>query len=181
MAAGVVLLSLTGCGAVTQANSNIAFMGDSITVLWWLPRTNLGIYGNTTGQMLARFPQQVLGHHVRAVVILGGTNDIRKPKIPLDQEIDTAVDNLRAMADLAESENIEVVLCEVPPIRGEDARVIPLNLAIAELAREKQYKLVDYYTPMRGHPEYLRDGLHPSIQGFFVMEQALKKVMPLDY
>jgi lysophospholipase L1-like esterase len=180
--AGLVLgLCIAGCGSIPQANSNIAFMGDSITAFWWLPRTNLGIPGNTTAQMLARFPEQVPGHSYRAVLILGGTNDIRTGVLSTPQTVAKVIGNLEQMAQLAEQGNAEVVLCAIPPIRGETARVLELNAAIQSLASEHSYKYVDFYTPMADHPEYFRDGLHPNVQGYFVMQAALTRVLPLDY
>ena len=59
---GVPLLTaglLAGCGRM-KANPHDAFMGDSITEGWTLPTVNLGIHGQTTAEMLARFPRQVL-------------------------------------------------------------------------------------------------------------------------
>lgn len=156
-------------------------MGDSITSFWWVPETNFGIPGNKTSQMLARFPDQVLGHEYVAVVILAGTNDVRSSGTPLQQEIDTAISNIEQMAAMAEKEKMVVVLCKIPPIRNEDERVVPFNEAIESLAQAHQYKLVDYYTPMVGHPEYFSDGVHPNKQGYFVMQAALVEVIPLNY
>jgi len=176
-----VVFGFTGCTSFPKANRNIAFMGDSITFLWWLPTTNLGISGNTTIQMLARFPEQVLGHGYKAVVILGGTNDARDKKIPVDTEVSTATANIEAMAESAEKEGMEVVLCQIPPIQGLNSRVTPLNDAIAGLAEAHHYKLVNYYSPMLGHPEYFHDGIHPDDEGYFVMQDVLTKVISLGY
>ena len=179
-AALLMALGLTGCSTeIPRANSNIAFMGDSITAFWWLPKANLGVYGNTTTQMLARFPEEVLGHGYRAVVILGGTNDIRGTYTPAEQTL--AISNIGQMAAMAEKEGMEVILCEIPPIRGETERVVPFNAALASYAAEHGYKLVNYYAPMAGHPEYFRDGLHPNDLGYFAMQSVLTPVIPLDY
>jgi len=172
---------VTGCTSFTQANANIAFMGDSITALWWLPKSNLGVSGNTTAQMLERLPGEIQDNRYDAMVILGGTNDVHPLKTPIIEEVDTAIGNIEQMAALAEGKNIEAVLCLIPPIRGEDARVEALNAAITSLAAQHHYKLVDYYSPMVNHPEYFRDGEHPNDAGYFVMQAALTKVIPLDY
>jgi acyl-CoA thioesterase-1 len=176
-----VSLVATGCSAVSQANANIAFMGDSITAFWWLPKTNLGVAGDTTARMIARFPGQVLGKDYKAVVILAGTNDIRNKALPIQEQVDTAILNIGEMAAMAEKDHLTVVLCKIPPIRNVIGRVEPLNEAIESYALAHQYRLVDYYTPMLGHPEYFRDGIHPSDQGYFVMKTALTGVLPLDY
>lgn len=156
-------------------------MGDSIIYFWALPKTNLGVPGNTTAQMLARFPGEVLDRHFKAVVILGGTNDIRDSSHPLQPQVDAALKNIETMAADAEKQGLLVILCAIPPIRSEDSRVAVLNTRIRALAADHGYTLVDFYSPMAGHPEYFRDGLHPDIEGYFVMQQALAKVVPLHY
>lgn len=70
----------------------IACLGDSLTAGYGVPKKarwtslleewegwqveNLGIAGDTTGGMLARFPQEVLPLRPDAVILLGGSNDI---------------------------------------------------------------------------------------------------------
>jgi len=174
-------LGLAGCARYPQANANIAFMGDSITAFWWLPKSNLGVYGNTTDQMLARYPSEIPSHGYKAIVILGGTNDVRVPSVPIQQAVDAAMNGIEQMAALADQENLEVVLCKIPPIQDLDSRVVALNTQIESFAQQHNYKLVDYYTPMIGHPEYFRDGEHPNDQGYFVMQRVLTPVVPLDY
>jgi lysophospholipase L1-like esterase len=172
---------ITGCGSLQQANANVAFMGDSITQAWWLPKSNLGISGNTSAQMLARFPSEVPGHAYKAVVILAGTNDVRTSRKPIGETVETAIANIDQMAAMADAESLDVVMCLIPPLSGEDAGVEALNEAIAGEAQEHGYKLVDYYTPMVNHPEYFRDGVHPNDDGYFVMQKALTAVISLDY
>ncbi len=180
--AGLALaLGLTGCSEIPKANANIAFMGDSITAFWWLPKTNLGIYGDTAGEMLARFPTEVLGHGYKAVVILAGTNDVRVPTQPIDVYAPQAAANIAKMASMADGAGIQVILCKIPPIEGELGRVETLNALIETLAQQQNYKLVDYYAPMVGHANYFRDGEHPNDAGYFVMQSALTKVIPLNY
>ena len=104
MAALLMVCFVAGCGAggsnppAVKADANIAFMGDSITYGWSLPTTNFGVSGNTTTQMLGRFKFDVLGHGYKAVVILGGTNDLRFLTESLDAGVSDAVANLQAMA-----------------------------------------------------------------------------------
>ena len=182
------LSCLVGCGAgggstlsSVKANADIAFMGDSITYGWSLPTTNFGVSGNTTTQMRTRFKFDVLGHGYKAVVILGGTNDMRFLTESLDAGVADAIANLQAMAEDAETEKMLVVLCEIPPMADNDDRVVAMNAAIIALAKTNHYRLVDYYTPMAGHSEYFVDGIHPNSYGYFVMQEALSKVLPLDY
>ncbi|WP_263355553.1 GDSL-type esterase/lipase family protein [Acidicapsa ligni] len=155
-------------------------MGDSITFRWWLPRTNLGVSGNTTAMMAVRFPEQVLGHDYKALVILGGTNDVLRSTGPIDSEAATAITNIGSMASQAEKQGMDVVLCLIPPIQGMDSEVVVMNQAIANFAKEHQYKLVDYYTPLIGHPDYFVDGVHPTLTGYFVMQAALARAIPVN-
>ena len=190
----MLLCLLTGCGAKgggpvlgpavpnIKANANIAFMGDSITYLWQLPTSNLGVGGNPTQLMRERFAKEVLGHGYKFVVILGGTNDMRNLSNSVDSEVTEAAANLEAMAEEAADAKIHVVLCEVPPLIFEDDRIIPLNAAIAFIAKAHSYMLVDYHTPMEGHPEFFKpDGIHPNDQGYSVMQVALTKVLNVEY
>jgi lysophospholipase L1-like esterase len=87
--------------------------------------------------------------------------------------------NLDAMATMAQSAGVEVVLCKLPPITwlGDDlnSQVKIVNDSITSLAKEKGYLLVDYNTPLTGHPEYFRDGVHPTASGYLAMETALSE------
>jgi lysophospholipase L1-like esterase len=156
-------------------------MGDSITAFWWLPKSNLCVYGNTTLEMLARYPSEALIYGYKSIVILGGTNDVRVPSVPIQQAVAGAMSGIEQMAELAEQDNLEVVLCLIPPIEGPDSRVVALNTQIESYAQQHNYKLVDYCTPMVGHPNCFRDGEHPNDQGHFVMQPVLTKVIPLNF
>jgi lysophospholipase L1-like esterase len=157
-----------------KSNPHDAFMGDSLTEGWTLPRVNLGIYGQTTAQMLARFPEQVPGHGYGTVFILGGTNDVL---LHIDPQITVA--NLGRMADLAESAHIEPVLAEIPPIyRGGGVyspAVDTLNQRIIELADARHLKLVNYYGSLVGHPDFESDGVHMKGRGYWMMDIALMR------
>jgi lysophospholipase L1-like esterase len=149
-------------------------MGDSITQGWPLPDHNEGIYGQTTAQMLARFNTDVIGHGYKRVVILGGTNDVNIPQVNIS---DVTV-NLDAMATMAEASGIEVVLCRLPPIGlSDNERLTSVNQEITSLAQSRGLPLVDYFTPLSGHPEFFKDGVHPNALGYAVMEDALSEVV----
>ena len=164
----------TGC-SLNRASSRIAFMGDSITQGWSLPRVNLGIHGQTTAQMVERFPQQVLGHGYQRVIILGGTNDVLLGISP-----DITVANLSKMIDLADSGKVEPTICEIPPIfrtdRDYNTQIEALNKRIAGLAAARHIKLVDYFDALDHHPGYSSDGVHMKRRGYLAMERALLQV-----
>ena len=158
-------------------------MGDSITYYWGIPGSNFGVPGNTTAQMLDRFPAQVLAGHYKALVLLGGTNDIRNAGVPVETAVNGVIADLETMAQQAENAGMLVVLCAIPPIQisSDTPRVESLNAAIQTLAASRNYRFVDFYTPMAGHPEYFRDTLHPNEEGYLVMTVALEKAIKIDY
>ena len=172
LCAALALAFLTGCGAPF---SNV-FMGDSITAFWFVPGMNLGYPGDTTAQMLVRYPSEVSGHGFRTFILLGGTNDVRHL---LPSEI--ALANIAAMATRSRAANMNVVLCMIPPIYEDKFKLDPavraLNALIRQYAEDQHYYLVDYYDPMVGHPEYFKDQLHPNALGYSVMDKALVPVL----
>jgi len=112
---------------------------------------------------------------------MGGTNDVREQTTPIEAQVDTAIANIGQMTELADSVNLTVVLCKIPPIQNEYDRAEAFNTALEAFAQQHHYKLIDYYTPMAGHPEYFKDGIHPNSHGYFVMQKALTEVLPLNY
>ncbi len=180
-AASVSLCLTAGCHLVSAGRS-CAFLGDSITEGWYYPTVNLGVHGNTTAQMLSRFPNLIPGRGYKTVVILGGTNDTLLGISP-----DETVRNLDEIGQLAVGQHAEPVLCEVPPIfhglRSNDRTdyrpaVVTLNRRISHLASARHWKLVDYYSPLAGHPTFSSDGVHWKRRGYFLMEGALLKQLP---
>ncbi len=154
-------------------NSTTVFMGDSITAAWPMPEHDAGIPGQTTAQMLDRFNADVVGHGFKRVVILGGTNDVLQRL-----NLSNVSQNLAAMANIAESANIEVVLCKLPPIRNSNGQTKSVNQEITALAQSRRLLLVDYFTPMSGHSDYFKDdGIHPNALGYTVMEATLSGVV----
>jgi acyl-CoA thioesterase-1 len=172
LGATALLAAAAGCGA-PFAN---VFMGDSITAFWSVPGRNLGYPGNTTAQMLARYPDEVPRRGYRTFLLLGGTNDIRY-KVPLS----TALANITTMASISREAGMTVVLCLLTPNYQDkfthDPDIRQLNGDIRQLAESEHYYLIDYYTPMYGHPEYFKDELHPNAQGYAVMNRALVAVL----
>ena len=84
----------------------VVFLGDSITDAWRLNEyftgrdfVNRGIGGQTTLQMLARFRQDVEAVNPRAVVVLGGTNDIAA-----GVSVNQIEENLATMGELAKAQ-----------------------------------------------------------------------------
>jgi len=176
--AGVANAPATYSAALNQST---VFMGASIVQYWPMPLHDDGIAGQVTSQMLTRFQAQVIGQGYLRVVILGGSNDIIDGVAGVPDEL---VANLQAMGQMASNAGMEVVLSELPPASVGTATGVPFNTTVAQvnagirqLAIENGWLVVDYYTPMAGHPEYFPDGLHPNATGYAVMEAALAGVV----
>jgi len=172
-APAVPRLALTGA---------VAFMGDSITVLW--PTSdciansiNAGVSGNFTWQMAARFQVDVVSKHPAFVQILGGTNDVAGGVIPA-----TGTDAIYQMAVAAKAAGITPILATIPPQSGvPNPAIVPVwNQQIKDLAQTNGFSIVDYY-PLFLNPDgtqnaalFHTDGLHPNPAGIAVMCTALK-------
>jgi hypothetical protein len=162
----------------TTLNNTSFFTGASIISYWPLPMHKDGIPGETSSQVLARFSADVLNHGYARVIILCGTNDILLNTPNLAVELPA---NLQAMAAMATNAGVEVVLSELPPATSNgvdmNAAVNVANAAILQLAAQHGYLVVDYNTPLTGHPEDFVDGIHPTAAGYAVMEKALSAVV----
>ena len=83
------------------------------------------------------------------------------------------------MATLAQSAHIEPVLSEIPPIYRDHgayaAAVDALNARIVQLAADRNLKLVNYYAPLEGHPDFESDGVHMKRRGYLMMDIALMR------
>ena len=166
------------------------FMGNSITEGWVNQRPDFfkdngfvgrGISGQTTPQMLVRFRQDVIDLNPKCVVILAGTNDIAGNTGPMT--LDMILDNIKNMAELAESNSIKVVLSSVLPAYDypwrpglkPNVKIPELNGMIKEYADSKGFIYLDYFSEMaderNGLPKkYAYDEVHPTLEGYVAME-----------
>ena len=172
------------------------FMGNSITDGWasqdpeFFKQNNFvgrGISGQTSSEMLVRFRRDVIDLNPKCVVILSGTNDIAQNNGAIKQE--NTLSNIISMCELAKANGIKVILTSVLPSSGfrwnkkvTDAadRIEALNAKIKAYAKENKIPYVDYYTPMVSgaeralNPAYSNDGVHPTLEGYLVMEALIK-------
>ena len=173
------------------------FMGDSITDGWinsssdFFSQNNYldrGISGQTSPQMLVRFRADVLDLKPKAVVILCGINDIAGNTGP--STLKMIEDNIMSMAQLAKASNIKVVICSVTPsnkfgwkpeLKPADD-IITLNKWIAEYAKENRFTFANYYPALVNDAkgmktEYSKDGVHPTKEGYTVMESVIQPIL----
>lgn len=177
-------------GSPAANEERVVFMGDSITEAWHFdalggvfaakPYINRGISGQTTPQMVLRFHQDVIALQPKAVVILAGTNDIAGNTGPMTLEETEA--NIAAMAEMADTNHIRVVLCSILPAYDYPwqpgltpaPKIDLINAWMRGYAAAKGYVYVDYHSAMKdsrdGLPANLsHDGVHPTQAGYDVM------------
>jgi len=191
-------------GPPLPGEKRIVFMGNSITEGWsnhypdffaGKPYINRGISGQTTPQMLIRFRPDVISLRPAVVVILAGTNDIAGNTGPSTLEM--ILDNIISMVEIAQANNIKVILCSVLPAFDypwkpglDPAEKIPvLNKMIADYATRNNILYLDYFSTMADEKkglkeEYTYDGVHPNRNGYIVMsslaEKAIEKTLKKD-
>jgi lysophospholipase L1-like esterase len=166
----------------------VVFMGDSITEFWKLADPALfssgvidrGISGQTTGQMLVRFRQDVIDLQPVAVHLMAGTNDIAGNSGPTTLEAVQA--NIQSMVDLADAHGIEVILASIPPAAAFPWRagldpaptIALLNAWLQGYAAGKGLRYVDYHAVLADEASGLKkplanDGVHPNRDGYALM------------
>ena len=180
------------------AKPKAVLMGDSITDGW--PRANgafftennfvgRGISGQTTSQMLVRFRRDVVDHQPKYVAILAGTNDIALNIGYISLE--NILGNIISMCEIAKANKIKPVICSVIPAKAyrwrpevTDAaqQIIKLNEMLKEYAKANKIMYVDYHSAMAdaegGLPvELAKDGVHPTTEGYKIMEEILVKAL----
>ena len=105
-----------------NTGKRIVFMGNSITEDWsnfdsiFFSKNqfiNRGIGGQTTPQMLQLFKQDVIDIKANTVIILVGINDVADNTGPIS--LKQILGNIISMCELANQNNIRVILCGVLP------------------------------------------------------------------
>ncbi|MFI2743821.1 SGNH/GDSL hydrolase family protein [Zhouia sp. PK063] len=173
------------------------FMGNSITEGWanmhpdFFTANNYlgrGISGQTTPQMLIRFTPDVLDLNPKVVVILAGTNDIAgNTGFSSEKMIE---DNITAMALLAKSHHIKVILCSILPVYDYPWRpglepiqkISNINNWMKNFAKKNGFHYLDYYSEMVNDQKGMKanlskDGVHPNSAGYDVMEPLVIKAV----
>jgi acetyl esterase/lipase/lysophospholipase L1-like esterase len=187
----------TGVPAPVSGEKRVVFMGNSITEGWknWdpafftgRPYYDRGISGQTTGQMLVRFREDVINLKPAVVVIMAGINDIAENNGP--SKLEDVFGNIVSMVELAKASHIKVVLSSVMPAYSFPWRpsinpvpsVKALNEMIKAYCDKNKIVYLDYFTAMaddrRGLPKNLSgDGVHPNLDGYKIMEPLAEKAI----
>lgn len=188
-------------GTYAEANSSVTvkpkavLLGDSITEGWarqdpdFFTKNNFlgrGISGQTTSQILVRMRPDVVNLHPKYVVILCGINDIALND-GHSVDVEAAVGSIKSMCDIARVNKIKPILCSLlpsykfhwrPSVTDCYEKVLQFNELLKSYAKEQHLKYVDYFTLLSGEdgkirPEYSKDTVHPTLEGFKAMEGYL--------
>jgi len=183
--------------APAPGEKRVVFMGNSITNGWkgWdpaffagRPYYDRGIGGQTTGQMLVRFREDVINLKAAVVVIMAGINDIAENNGP--SKLDDVFGNIISMAQLARINHIKVVLCSVMPAHDfpwkpyidPKPSVKALNEMIKNYANKNHIVYLDYFSAMADDrnglpPNLSKDGVHPNLDGYRIMEPLAEEAI----
>ena len=159
----------------------VVFMGNSITENWrnidpdfftengYVGR---GISGQVSAQMLMRFRPDVIELQPRIVVILAGTNDVAHNDFAVTPQ--QTFGNIKSMVELAEANNIKVILCSTMPASsfGWHPDIKDAAKTIIELNKHYHRAMADEHG---GLPKkYSDDGVHPTLEGYKIMEDLVQ-------
>ncbi len=150
---------------------------------------NVGISGQNTAQMKARYENDVLKKDPCCVVIMAGTNDLAQGYSK--QEI---LNNLKWMAEQAAAKEIKVILCSITPCndsysnlnnpKTKGAHIIAVNEMIQDYVRSKGFTYCDYYPALVDEDGlslkqsyWAYDHLHPNPDAYIVMEGIIKPII----
>ncbi len=139
---------------------------------------------------MIRFREDVVKLQPKLVVINAGTNDVAENSCTYNEEL--TMGNIISMVEIAKINKIKVILTSVLPAAGfgwnksitdAPAKIKALNKRIQAYAKSNKIPYVDYYTPLVDtdgntlNPHYSKDGVHPTAEGFDVMEGIIVPVI----
>lgn len=183
----------------TKQEKRVVFMGNSITEGWINTHPDFfktngyisrGIGGQTSYQFLLRFREDVINLSPALVVINAGTNDVAENTGPYKE--DYTFGNIVSMVELARANKIKVILTSVlpaaafgwnPSIKDAPQKIESLNRRIEAYAKANKIPFVNYYKELvvtenkTLNPQYSKDGVHPTGEGYDVMEPLIKKAI----
>ena len=149
-----------------------------------------GISGQTSYQFLLRFREDVINLSPALVVINAGTNDVAENTQAYNE--DYTFGNIVSMAELAKANKIKVILTSVLPaaafkwrmeIKDVPQKIKSLNDRIEAYAKANKIPFVNYYKAMvvdenqALNPQYTKDGVHPTSEGYDIMEPLIKNAI----
>ena len=185
----IVLLVLAGCGEPAleplPRDATILAFGDSLTEGVGAPDEaaypaqlaqltgrqviNAGVAGETTADGVMRLPETLKTHAPALMILLMGGNDVLR-----NQDLRKAKRNLDRMIELAQANDVAVVLIGVPE-KSLFSQSAPLY---SELAEQHGVLLVDNLVAgLLRRPGYKADAVHLNADGYRVMAERIAEVL----
>jgi lysophospholipase L1-like esterase len=177
--------------------SRVVFLGDDHTENWDTSffrekpsYFNRGIVGQTSGQMLLRFRQDVISLKPKVVVIQAGSNDLAGLAGPATTPM--IAENIMSMVELAKVNGIKVVLAAIPPvcdcvpgaprqtIRRTPGKIIGVNGWLKDYATESGSVYADVFRVLGGRnlkPEFTADGFSLNEAAYRIMTPVLEEAI----
>lgn len=165
----------------------IVFLGDSITRKWDVQKAfpdlkvaNRGISGDTTRGMLCRLKDTVLDLHPKAIVFMGGINDMTCQPRGTPKTIAANVRSILAQIHAANPDT-PVLVCETLPSKDTPLGTIQavnaaVDKVVADFPNAHRVKTYAAFLKAAGTENFslFRDGTHPNARGYVVWEKILK-------
>jgi lysophospholipase L1-like esterase len=171
----------------TKDRSAIVFLGDSITEGWNLANAfpglkvaNRGIAGDTTRGMLCRLQDNVLDLHPKAIVLLGGINDLFHAPQGTPETIAL---NVRSMLEQihTSSPGTPVLVCEILPCQALGADIVraanaAVDKVVADFPNARRIKTHDGFLNSDGlqNSSLFTDGTHLTPAGYKTWEMKMQ-------
>ncbi len=122
-------------------------------------------------------------------MINAGTHDVAENTQTYNE--DYTFGNIVSMAELAKANKIKVILTSVLPaaafkwrmeIKDVPQKIKSLNDRIEAYAKANKIPFVNYYKAMVDenqalNPQYTKDGVHPTGEGYDIMEPLIKSAI----
>ena len=136
------------------------------------------------------YREDVINLSPALVVINAGTNDVAENTQAYNE--DYTFGNIVSMAELAKANKIKVILTSVLPaaafkwrmeIKDVPQKIKSLNDRIEAYAKANKIPFVNYYKALvvdenqALNPQYTKDGVHPTSEGYDIMEPLIKNAI----
>ena len=182
-----------------KKEKRVVFMGNSITEGWvrthpdFFKQMDISVVVSVARRPISFyfvFREDVINLSPALVVINAGTNDVAENTGAYNE--DYTFGNIASMAELAKANKIKVILTSVLPaaefpwrreIKDAPQKIQSLNARIEAYAKANKIPFVNYYQPMvvgenkALNPQYTKDGVHPTGEGYDIMEALIKQAI----
>jgi lysophospholipase L1-like esterase len=186
------------------AKTLVTIFGDSRAAQWPTNKmsdrfqfVNRGVAGQTTAQLLLRFPEDVIDLQPEVVLVQAGINDLKTIGL-FPQQADAIVEgckaNLEALTELALAQGITLILMPVLPTGPVpfsrrffwsdqiDAAIDNVNAYILELSQRENVEFFDPVTLIVDSdglvaPAYRLDFLHLNGRAYELLGQQLEEFL----